>query len=59
MKILIFGAAGNVGRSLFSEAVLRGHEVTAVMRSTTWDVDFTNKVLTQVGDISNSKDVKI
>lgn len=58
MKILIFGAAGNVGRRLVSEAVSRGHEVTAVMRSSTWGTDFPEKVITKVGDISNSRDVR-
>ncbi|MFC4347512.1 NAD(P)-dependent oxidoreductase [Kordiimonas lipolytica] len=32
MNILIFGAAGDVGRRAVSEAVARGHTVTAVVR---------------------------
>ncbi|MEV0522385.1 NAD(P)H-binding protein [Streptomyces sp. NPDC050439] len=32
MNITVFGAAGNVGRRVVTEAVARGHEVTAVVR---------------------------
>lgn len=58
MKILIFGAAGNIGRRLVSEAISRGHEVTAAMRSTTWDTDFPSAVTTRVADMSNGSQVK-
>ena len=32
MKITVFGAAGEVGSRIVSEALIRGHEVTAVVR---------------------------
>ncbi|WP_202800353.1 NAD(P)H-binding protein [Nitratireductor aquibiodomus] len=32
MRILVFGASGNVGRRVVAEALQRGHEVTAVVR---------------------------
>lgn len=32
MNITVFGAAGNVGRRVATEALARGHEVTAVVR---------------------------
>ena len=32
MKITVFGASGDVGRRVVAEALLRGHEVTAVAR---------------------------
>ncbi|MGW8888612.1 NAD(P)-dependent oxidoreductase [Streptomyces sp. NPDC055749] len=32
MRITVFGAAGNVGSRVVTEAVTRGHEVTAVVR---------------------------
>src|SRR6478672_921682 len=32
MKIVIFGATGTVGQRIASEALSRGHEVTAVVR---------------------------
>lgn len=34
MKLIIFGATGDVGRKLVAEALSRGHSVTAVARST-------------------------
>ena len=34
MRVLVFGAGGAIGRRLIREAVDRGHEVTAVYRST-------------------------
>lgn len=33
MKVLILGAAGSIGRHLTSQAVARGHDVTALVRS--------------------------
>ena len=32
MKLIIFGASGRLGTRLISEALLRGHEITAVAR---------------------------
>ena len=32
MKIALYGATGNVARSILDEALTRGHEVTAVTR---------------------------
>jgi len=32
MKLILFGAAGDVGRRILNEALSRGHEVTAVLR---------------------------
>ena len=32
MKIVVFGATGNVGRRIVAEALRRGHEVTGVVR---------------------------
>lgn len=33
MRIMVFGAGGNVGRRVVAEAHGRGHEVTAVLRT--------------------------
>ena len=33
MKVTVFGATGDVGRRVVDEALMRGHEVTAVARS--------------------------
>src|SRR3569833_3286879 len=32
MRIIIFGATGSVGTRVLAEALMRGHEVTAVVR---------------------------
>lgn len=32
MKLILFGATGHVGRTLLSEALARGHDVTAIVR---------------------------
>lgn len=34
MKIIVFGATGDVGSKTVAEALRRGHKVTAVARST-------------------------
>ncbi|MFC0601849.1 NAD(P)-dependent oxidoreductase [Streptomyces palmae] len=39
MRITVFGAAGNVGRRVVSEALSRGHEVTAVVRDSSRAAD--------------------
>jgi putative NADH-flavin reductase len=36
MKLAILGASGGCGAQLVSQALARGHEVTAVVRSTSW-----------------------
>ena len=33
MKIAIFGASGMVGQDILNEALARGHQVTAIVRS--------------------------
>jgi putative NADH-flavin reductase len=33
MRITVFGAAGNAGSKIVTEALSRGHEVTAAVRS--------------------------
>ncbi|MFI0357508.1 NAD(P)-dependent oxidoreductase [Actinomadura sp. 9N407] len=49
MRITVFGATGNVGRRLVTEARARGHEVTAVSR--------TPNPGTRTGDAANIDDV--
>ena len=34
MSIIVFGASGNIGSNIRKEALLRGHQVTAVTHST-------------------------
>jgi uncharacterized protein YbjT (DUF2867 family) len=35
MKVILFGATGNLGKCIAAEAVKQGHDVTAVVRNTT------------------------
>lgn len=57
MKIIVFGATGNVGRRVVDEALLRGHEVTAVLRDTAKAKLLPDVVFTEAGDAANSSDV--
>ncbi len=49
MKIVIFGAAGGLGRQLVAQALAAGHEVTAFVRGEAGDVP--TGVRTVVGDV--------
>ncbi|MFC6489450.1 NAD(P)-dependent oxidoreductase, partial [Nitratireductor sp. GCM10026969] len=42
MKLIIFGATGDVGRMVVNEALARGHSVTAVARETAPLTDMEN-----------------
>lgn len=57
MKITIFGATGNIGKRAVAEALMRGHEVTAVLRSTAKAAELSSAVKLVIGDISNVEDV--
>ena len=57
MRITIFGAAGNVGSRAVAEALARGHEVTAVIRTPARLYDFGTTVKVCVGDAGDSEDV--
>jgi len=45
MKLALIGATGNVGQTILNEALLRGHEVTAIARDPK-KLDITNDKLT-------------
>lgn len=51
MNILIFGAAGEVGRRAVAEAVARGHKVTAVVRRPEQVAMFSDEVSCRVANI--------
>lgn len=57
MKITVLGAAGNAGSRVVTEALSRGHEVTAVVRNSSGfnELPATAKVLS--GDVGNVEDV--
>jgi len=57
MKITLFGATGNVGTRVINEALLRGHEVTAVLRNNTRAKEINTNVRVVIGDANNVEDV--
>lgn len=54
MKIIVFGAAGQVGTRIVAEAVSRGHEITAVIRRDSQAGRFDPAVRTLVRDVNTS-----
>jgi putative NADH-flavin reductase len=57
MKIVIFGATGNVGRRIIIEALNRGHGVVAVVRDPAKVGNPEPRVALVQGDATNSDDV--
>ena len=57
MKITVFGAAGNIGKRVINEALSRGHEITAVLRSASSIDGLSPLVKTKLGDASKVEDV--
>lgn len=57
MKIIIFGAVGNVGSRIVSEALARGHQVSAVVRNTDQLYKLPQAVQGYSGDAQNISDV--
>jgi putative NADH-flavin reductase len=55
MKITVLGATGSAGRRIVTEALSRGHEVTAVARKGSDDMP--DKVTFNIGDAGISEDV--
>jgi putative NADH-flavin reductase len=54
MRIILFGAAGAVGSRMVSEAVDRGHDVTAVVRDSSQFGKLPNDVTACSGDAGNA-----
>ncbi len=52
MKIIIFGATGNIGKRITTEAISRNHKVTAVVRNKTTTDNFSDLVNITIGDAS-------
>lgn len=57
MRILVFGAIGNVGRRTINEALSRGHDVTAVVRDPKRFTELPAGVVARSGDARNVDDV--
>ncbi|MFE2870378.1 NAD(P)-dependent oxidoreductase [Embleya sp. NPDC059259] len=57
MRITVFGAAGNVGSRVVSEALSRGHEVTAVVRDAARFPELHPEAEARVGDAARIEDV--
>ena len=57
MKITILGATGNAGSRLVTEALSRGHEVTAVVRNSDSSNDLPAAAMVRTGDVGNVEDV--
>lgn len=53
MKIIIFGARGDVGRRLVKEALMRGHQVTAVVRNESQINDIPSGANHLIGNVVN------
>jgi uncharacterized protein len=58
MNIIIFGAAGDVGSRLVTEALHKGHKVTAVVRRQSQLGLFAQSVQTFLGDVSDPEVVE-
>ncbi|MHB1526768.1 MAG: NAD(P)-dependent oxidoreductase [Candidatus Dormibacteria bacterium] len=57
MRIIVFGAAGNVGSRVVTEALSRGHQVTAVVRDPARFHQLNTAADARAGDASNVEDV--
>lgn len=57
MKITVLGARGEVGRCVVSEAIARGHAVTAVVRNPAQVDQLPQAAASHVGDAGNADEV--
>ena len=57
MRITVLGATGSVGSRVVTEALSRGHQVTAVVRNSTRFNDLPAAAKVRAGDVGNVKDV--
>ena len=57
MRIAVFGATGNVVRRVVAEALLRGRNVTAVVRDLVKLEVLPANVIARIGDAGNVDDV--
>jgi len=57
MRLLILGATGGTGRALLVQALERGHEITAFVRSPQKLAPFTGRIAVRQGDPRNVADL--
>ncbi len=57
MRITVLGATGKVGSRVVTEALSRGHQVTAVVRNSTRSNDLPAAAKVRAGDVGNVEDV--
>lgn len=57
MKVIVFGARGDVGSRVVAEAWARGHEVTAVVRKEAQIESSPPSVIARVADVLNTDEV--
>ncbi|SNZ07428.1 NAD(P)-dependent oxidoreductase [Cohaesibacter gelatinilyticus] len=57
MKIIIFGARGDVGRRLVKEALMRGHQVTAVVRNESQINDIPSNTNSIIGNVISGENI--
>ncbi len=57
MRMTVLGAAGSAGSRIVSEALSRGHQVTAVVRSEATFAQLPNEAIKRLGDASRIEDV--
>ncbi|MEH6593405.1 MAG: NAD(P)H-binding protein [Halioglobus sp.] len=57
MKITVIGATGNVGSRVVTEALFRGHQVTAIVRKSSSSNDLPAGVKSRIADAANVEDV--
>ena len=57
MKITILGATGNAGSRVVTEALSRGHEVTAVVRESSVTNNLPTEIKIVTGDVSNVRNI--
>ncbi len=57
MKIIVFGATGEVGSRAVTEAITRGHDVTAAVRNEAGLSKLPDSVVGQITDVSDPSEV--
>jgi putative NADH-flavin reductase len=58
MKLLILGATGGIGLEIVKQAIDRGHQVTAFVRTPERFKEFDDRIAVIQGDVLNSTDLE-